>query len=136
MIDVIWSVYTALAWVVVTIWMIPTIVAHRRSHRNTTAIFVFSIIFSVIPSTALSLLGYILVLGFSLYRSPETVVVKGPKGDPGTPGLTAYQEYVKISLDKGNGSYLSEEAWLESLRGKDADEIPLSKNGVVRPRAS
>lgn len=133
MIDVIWSVYTALAWVVISVWMIPTIIAHRRKNRNLLAIFVFSIIMSIVPMTAVSFFGFLALLALSLYRSPEKVLVKGEKGDRGGVGLSSYELYV---LNSGPGCIvLSEQDWLESLRGKDADEIPLSRSGVLKPKS-
>lgn len=117
MIDFIWSTFMGLAWLVVAVWMIPTTIAYKRDHRNKTVIFVMSIIISILPTTAIVVVGYILLLGFSLYRSPEVMVVQGPKGDPGEPGR-----------DGRNGK--------DGRRGKDADEIPLSKSGVLKPKRS
>lgn len=115
MIDFIWSTFMALAWVVVIIWMIPTIIAYRRDHRNKMVIFVMSIIISILPTTIFMVVGYLILLVFSMYRSPEVMVVQGPRGEPGAPGR-----------DGRNGK--------DGRRGKDADEIPLSKSGVVKPR--
>lgn len=103
MIDFIWSGFMALSWVVVLIWMTPTIIAYKRDHRNKIVIFVMSVIISVIPTTLFMVMGYLLLLGFSLYRSPDVMVVQGPQGERGP-------------------------------AGKDADEIPLSKSGVLKPR--
>lgn len=106
MIDFVWSTFMALAWLVVLIWMVPSIIAYKRDHRNKVVILVMSVIISVIPTTLFMVIGYLFLLAFSLYRSPEVVVIQGPKGDPGLPGRN----------------------------GKDADEIPLSKSGVLKPR--
>lgn len=103
MIDFVGSIFAAAAWVFVTLWMIPTIIAHQRNHRNKVVIFVVSIIVSLLPVTIFVVVGYIALLAFSLYRSPEVVVVQGPQGEPGP-------------------------------RGRDADEIPLSAAGVVKPK--
>lgn len=117
MIDFIWSTFMGLAWLVVAVWMIPTIIAHKRDHRNKTVIFVMSIIISILPTIAFMIAGYLILLVFSMYKSPEVVAVQGPKGDPGDPGR-----------DGRDGK--------DGRRGKDADEIPLSRRGVLKPKIS
>lgn len=105
MIDFVWTVFATASWLFVALWLIPTIIAHKRKHRNKVVIFVMSIIASVLPVSIFVFLGYIILLAFSLYRSPDIVVVQGPRGEPGP-------------------------------KGKDADEIPLSAAGVVKPKNS
>lgn len=89
MIDFIWSVYMLFAWAVVAVWMTPTIIAYRRDHRNKVVVFVASIFISVLPAFWCVIAGYLLLLAFSLYRSPEVMVVQGPQGPPGPRGLDA-----------------------------------------------
>lgn len=103
MIDFVWTVFMAGAWLSVLIWMVPTIIAYKRDHRNKVVIFVMSVVISMLPTLVFVGLGWVMLLAFSLYKSPEVVVVQGPSGEPGPPG-------------------------------KDADEIPLSAAGVVKPR--
>lgn len=105
MIDFVWVFSVALSWIFVAVWMVPTIICFRRSHRNKTLVFVLSVIVSLVPSITFLAVGYIALLAFSLYRSPDIVVVQGPRGEPGP-------------------------------KGKDADEIPLSAAGVVKPKNS
>lgn len=102
MIDFVWTVFMAGAWLSVLIWMVPTIIAYKRDHRNKVVIFVMSVVISMLPTLVFVGLGWVMLLAFSLYKSPEVVVVQGPRGEPGPPG-------------------------------KDADEIPLSAAGVVKP---
>lgn len=109
MINLIWALMMGSAWIIVAIWLIPSIIAYQRGDRNLKIIFVLSVILSLIPFPWLSLIGYVGVLVFSMYRGPDLKVIQGPPGRDGKNGK-------------------------DGEKGRDADEIPLSKSGVLKPR--
>ena len=109
MIDVAWSLFTGTAWLFVLFWLIPYGIAKMRDHRNTGLILALSVIFSLWPLLWVSALGWIFLLVYAWATEPTYVYVPGPEGKQGPEGKPG-------------------------RRGRDADEIPLSKSGVLRPR--
>ena len=109
MIGLAWTGFMVASWLLVVLWSVPVIIAYRRQHRNIVVIAVFTVIFSIFPHWLVGALGWLLLLGFSLYRSPEHVYIPGPVGPRGKEGR-------------------------HGRKGRDADEIPLSKGGVLSPR--
>lgn len=109
MIDIAWSVFTGAAWFFVLVWLVPYFIAKTRDHRNAGLILILSIIFSLWPLFWVNAIGWVLLLVYSCATEPQYVYVQGPEGKRGPEGK-------------------------EGQRGRDADEIPLSKSGVLKPR--
>lgn len=107
MIDIAWSLFTGSAWVFVLLWLTPYLIASRRKHRNKNLILALSVIASLWPILWVSAAAWVILLIHASLTEPVYVYVPGPPGPQGEPG------------DKG----------------RDADEIPLSKSGtyVRRP---
>ena len=144
--DFAWSVFMLIAISLVALWSIPAIIAAKKKHRNLTAIVVFTVIAAVSPNIAFGALIWLILLFVAIYNRQETVFIAGPKGDTGAPGpmgargsdayelyLSEYRAQHPYKGDPGHRPF-SRSEWLESLKGKDADEIPLSASGVVTPR--
>lgn len=112
MIDFAWSVFTGSAWVFVIFWLVPYYLARRREHRNATLILALSIFFSMWPALWVNGCAWALLLFLATMTEPKYVYVQGPAGPAGPQG------------EKGK----------DGEKGRDADEIPLSKAGVLKPR--
>lgn len=132
MIDFVWWVFAAVSWIFVFMWLIPYFVAKSRGHRNATLVLVISVIFSIWPIWWVTCTAWVMLLIYSALTAPQVIFVQGP---PGPKGEDAYQVYVKSMVERGDLNFKSRDEWLEGLRGKDADEIPLSKAGVLKPRS-
>lgn len=115
MIDFAWSMFTLASWVFVLFWLVPYFVARSRGHRNTTLILVLSIFFSMWPALWVNGVAWALLLFLAALTEPQYVYVQGPAGPQGPQGAPGE-----------NGR--------DGKKGKDADEIPLSKAGVLKPR--
>lgn len=117
MIDFVWSMFTGSAWVFVMFWLVPYFVARHRGHRNTTLILVLSVFLSMWPALWVNGAAWVLLLCLAGLTEPQYVYVQGPPGPQGPQG------------DPGKDGKDGE-------KGLDADEIPLSAAGVLKPRKS
>lgn len=115
MIDFAWSMFTGASWVFVLFWLVPYFVARHRGHRNTTLILVLSIFFSMWPALWVNGVAWALLLFLAALTEPQYVYIQGPAGPQGPQGAPGE-----------NGK--------DGEKGKDADEIPLSAAGVLKPR--
>lgn len=107
--DLMWSLFAGSSWLFVLFWLTPTLVARHRKHRNATLILVLSIFFSMWPALWVNGVAWALLLFTAALTEPKYVYVQGPAGPQGPQG------------NPGE-------------KGRDADEIPLSKSGVLKPR--
>lgn len=114
-VDVMWSLFSGSAWVFVLFWLVPYFVARKREHRNTMLILALSVFFSMWPALWVNGVAWAILLFVSALTEPKYVYVPGPAGPAGPKG--------KAGKDGKDGE-----------KGKDADEIPLSKSGVLKPR--
>lgn len=114
-VDLMWSLFTGSAWLFVLFWMTPYLIARRRDHRNAVLILALSVFFSMWPALWVNGVAWAILLFVSALTEPKYVYVPGPAGPAGPEG--------KAGKDGKDGE-----------KGKDADEIPLSKSGVLKPR--
>lgn len=120
-VDLMWSLFTGSAWLFVLFWMAPYLVARKREHRNATLILVLSIFFSMWPALWVNGIAWALLLFVAALTEPNYVYVQGPIGPRGPEGKPG-----QAGADGKDGK--------DGEKGKDADEIPLSKAGVLKPR--
>lgn len=120
-VDVMWSLFSGSAWVFVLFWLAPYLVARKREHRNATLILVLSIFFSMWPALWVNGVAWAILLFVSALTEPKYVYVQGPQGPEGPEGRPG-----RAGADGKDGK--------DGEKGKDADEIPLSKAGVLKPR--
>lgn len=120
-VDVMWSLFSGSAWVFVLFWLVPYLVARKREHRNTTLILVLSVFFSMWPALWVNGAAWALLLSIAALTEPQYVYIPGPTGPAGPEGQPG-----KSGADGRDGK--------DGEKGKDADEIPLSKAGVLKPR--
>lgn len=131
-----------IALITLSIWFIPTVIAYKRDHLNKLIILIVSLlglVLAVVPLLAFILWATLLV--WSMYKSKnvtpieaKVAEVKGPQGYIGPKGESAYETYVRLAKEDKHEYVLTEREWINSLRGKDADELPISKAGVVKQR--
>lgn len=120
-VDVMWSLFSGSAWVFVLFWLVPYFVARKREHRNTTLILALSVFFSMWPALWVNGVAWALLLFIAAFTEPQYVYISGPAGPAGPEGKPG-----KSGVDGRDGK--------DGEKGKDADEIPLSKAGVLKPR--
>ncbi|AIA64569.1 hypothetical protein HL10_gp039 [Cronobacter phage CR8] len=118
-VDVMWSLFSGSAWVFVLFWLVPYFVARKREHRNTMLILALSIFFSMWPALWVNGIAWAILLFIAALTEPQYVYVQGPAGPAGPEG--------RAGIDGKDGK--------DGEKGKDADEIPLSKAGVLKPRS-
>ncbi|AKY04046.1 hypothetical protein ADU18_0146 [Cronobacter phage PBES 02] len=118
-VDVMWSLFSGSAWVFVLFWLAPYFVARKREHRNTMLILALSIFFSMWPALWVNGIAWAILLFIAALTEPQYVYVPGPAGPAGPEG--------RAGIDGKDGK--------DGEKGKDADEIPLSKAGVLKPRS-
>lgn len=120
-VDLMWSLFSGSAWLFVLFWLTPTLVARHREHRNATLILVLSIFFSMWPALWVNGVAWAILLFVAALTEPKYVYVQGPQGPIGPEGRPG-----QAGADGKDGK--------DGEKGKDADEIPLSKAGVLKPR--
>lgn len=120
-VDLMWSLFTGSAWLFVLFWMTPYLIARRRGHRNAVLILALSIFFSMWPALWVNGLAWAILLFVAALTEPEYVYVQGPQGPAGPEGRPG-----QAGADGKDGK--------DGEKGRDADEIPLSKAGVLKPR--
>lgn len=144
--DVAIVIFLFLSLIVLAIWFVPVVIAYKRDHLNKHIILILSLlglVLSIYPFAGLAIWTGLLI--WSLYKSKPTVekvqvekILSGPQGDrghTGPVGESAYEIYVRLAKEDNHEYVMTEREWINSLRGKDADELPISKAGVVKPRA-
>ncbi|AFH21203.1 hypothetical protein CR3_gp038 [Cronobacter phage CR3] len=120
-VDVMWSLFSGSAWVFVLFWLVPYFVARKREHRNTMLILALSVFFSMWPALWVNGVAWALLLFIAALTEPQYVYIPGPAGPAGPEGQPG-----KSGADGRDGK--------DGEKGRDADEIPLSKAGVLKPR--